>query len=1392
MKKLLSRVIASAVAVIIAATPALAIEKAAQRSVSPKAVAEAQQQGRRLPATMKQRELRTNQFLSSVKKLQVKKQPIGLRMAPANAPAAASTIYGNVIYSTNSYYGMSEVDVQTLQVSALEDAPKVILNGGAAMADNIYVGTYIETFWGYIMAVTNYVYNAETWEVEVINENPMDDLSCVAFDMACDPESGDIYGVFYDADLEGVHFGVLDIDEWVSSDLGEVDMEDPLYSIAFDSEGTLYGITASGVFGTVDKATGELTVIADTGVSSDYQGGAVIDSEIGVFYYTPSDDWSSQLYAIDVATGNAEYLGDFENSEQVVGLYIPGPAAADGAPAVPTDVVVVIDDDLNGTVTFDAPDTTYGGEALSGTITYNIYDGDSKIATGTCEAGTVVEAAVKLDKKGPYAIRVSCQNEAGEGPKCKQVKGFAGSIEPPYENDFGDLSSLAGYTIVDANADGITWGANDGALSITYNREEDMDDYVVTPPFYFEAGKAYDFVATVYGEGAYYPEAVEFLLVQGTSLDAMAAGTVFIPETVVDWDMLTATPLESAIVVPTSGKYNIAIHGISEANQYNLYVDDISISAPYSSAAPALVENVKFIPATNGDPVTNIQFDAPAKAVNGEALTEQVTIKVTLDGEEIATKEVAAGAAVEVECKAPEAGTYTIAIQASNAAGAGKTYKATMWIGVDYAAAPEDVTVNEWYSTPGKVTISWTGVAEDCNGNAIDASLITYNVYNDASELIAEGIACQDECEYTYDAVPAGEQEFVYYYVVPVTERGENRADYGTTDMIACGTPYDMPMVEAFDDVLEYILMVERVEGYGTSWSISAVVNGITPVDGDNGMLNWWPYAGEVQKIISGKVNVAEAETVAYTFFYHTTTTDEGYEVTPIIRQAGFDYVLEDYTVATAADVSEWREVIVPLVDYVGTTIQVGFQATCIGEYDHLLIDQFGAQELAPIDLAAISITAPKGLEVGQKGTIVAEVGNRGLNEAAGSVQFYCNGQKYGEAIAVESLTSGKSALVSTEIEFDVFADPDNTFYFEVECAEDGNLANNISNNAVVRVSQPMVPAVEDLEGSLRGNTAVLTWTSTDTPSEIAEIVDDVENYDSFAINQAGDWTFVDGDGSSNYGFNGISFPNSGQPAAFIVFDVTAVGEDELPDFTYSGNKVFACFAAADGPNDDWMISPTLPGVAQTLSFMARAWTISYGMEEFEVYYSTEGADIDSMVLLSDGSIEQGEEWTEYTFDLPEGTTNFAIRCVSNDRFIFLVDDITFTTNTEAFTVDHYNVYMNGELIGTTTDTTYETEVPSDEDCEFYVTAVYVEQGESALSNPVILNTSGIADAAKALRIRVEGRQIIIENAQSVLISAADGKVVASAKGEARVNATVAPGVYVVKTNIRTAKVIVK
>ncbi len=174
------------------------------------------------------------------------------------------------------------------------------------------------------------------------------------------------------------------------------------------------------------------------------------------------------------------------------------------------------------------------------------------------------------------------------------------------------------------------------------------------------------------------------------------------------------------------------------------------------------------------------------------------------------------------------------------------------------------------------------------------------------------------------------------------------------------------------------------------------------------------------------------------------------------------------------------------------------------------------------------------------------------------------------------------------------------------------------------------------------------------------------------------------------------------------------------------------------------------------------------------------------------------KEWTEYTFDVPEGAKHFAIRNHDTDAFMLMLDDFTFAAagSSAKLSIVGYDVYRDGEKI--TAEPTGETKfVDADAAAgeHTYVVVTVYETGMSKGSNAVNVTATGIDDAlAAGITVTGENGHIVVAGAEGKLLSIAaiDGRLVYNATASAKVSVSVATGVYVVKAGDTIVKVAVK
>lgn len=206
---------------------------------------------------------------------------------------------------------------------------------------------------------------------------------------------------------------------------------------------------------------------------------------------------------------------------------------------------------------------------------------------------------------------------------------------------------------------------------------------------------------------------------------------------------------------------------------------------------------------------------------------------------------------------------------------------------------------------------------------------------------------------------------------------------------------------------------------------------------------------------------------------------------------------------------------------------------------------------------------------------------------------------------------------------------------------------------------------------------------------------DSFETYADFAITGVGNWTLTDVDQSPTYGFQGVTFLNSGAAKSFQVFNPTTTSPPLTPSATSdwtakTGNKHMVCFAAGQSVNNDWLISPkiTLGNSGNVLKFWAKSCDADYGDERFKVGISTTGTTPSSFTVISATPYitnPSTAQWVEYTFNLDASYNGqdvyIGINCVSDDQFGFAIDDFKVTTagnvSTEDFFKENFTMYPN-------------------------------------------------------------------------------------------------------------------
>ncbi len=198
------------------------------------------------------------------------------------------------------------------------------------------------------------------------------------------------------------------------------------------------------------------------------------------------------------------------------------------------------------------------------------------------------------------------------------------------------------------------------------------------------------------------------------------------------------------------------------------------------------------------------------------------------------------------------------------------------------------------------------------------------------------------------------------------------------------------------------------------------------------------------------------------------------------------------------------------------------------------------------------------------------------------------------------------------------------------------------------------------------------------------------EGYTDFALDLS-PWTTLDVDERPTWGIENVSFPHQYEPMSFIVFNplATSPAMDNPGIFPHTGDRLVVSFSANGTKNNDWLISPALvAGTNTSVSFYVKSYTSQFGLERYKVGISTTDTRPESFTIISGPNYITAPAiaWEQIIFNLEafDGQTIYvAIQCVSDEAFIFMVDDFRFSTQLSDVSVIGGQVTnaLNGQAI---------------------------------------------------------------------------------------------------------------
>lgn len=1421
---------------------------------------------------------------------------------PLANPLLAPTGEGTIIYgSLLGGYGWTDktpYGIYSFPAASASPVSEVIVNnslnanaGGVLIDDRYYFVNFFDTGMGGLFAYF-YIYDAETW-TKISSNRVL--LSSIATDLTYDPSSKKIYGCFINETQDGYVFGIMSQADGTVTPIR--DLPGPLFAIAANAQGEVFGIDNTGTLQKINKSDGQYTEVGKTGITPSYTQSATFDPSTGKLYWAAHTQTIRALYEVDTTTGAATKIGDFPGGEEFGGLFVKEQGAVDNAPGEVENLSVAYDPATTGnmTISFKMPSTTYKGEPLSGELDYVISLNDVEKVLDSAPVGEDVSVPISNTETGLFRIAVYAKNDAGNGPASRirqwigkdnpvavgnltatlngkqidlswtapdkgahdgyldkdaikyriirypegktienaytqttytdtpesstlsaywyEVIALAGNLESeaattekllvgdaftiPYNESFVREADFNLFTVVDANGDGITWRYNNGSAMCPYNTAQAANDWLITPPIHLDANYLHRVKFNAHASGSAWPERIHVAF--GTDRTAAAMTNEVLEPTIVNSSQ--STPFERIITVPVTGDYYFGFQSCSDAFQYNLFLDDITIEQASSVNAPEAISDLVLTPGAKGAQSVTISFTVPSKTVKGDALGK--TNVIIRRGNSIIKqyKDQQPNTPISYEDNGCDLGLNTYTVYASTDENGLETTK-SVFVGEDVPDVPKNIVLKE---VDGQAVLTWDAPVQGANGGYVDASSLKYHILlYDNSTVVAMNV---EERTYSFTPTVSGTQSALACIVYAVNGKGIGLGE--SSNIVIFGTPYELPFQESFKAAdLKYDTwgLIENDDTSGT-WEIVSygTMPAAAPQDNDGGLLTFLPqYANDEAYIYSGKIGLSNAINPVLEFYYYFLDNAQSKLIVEASTN-GYEFnELKTIDYAAESGFSEWRKVSIPLKNLTQSGyVRIAFKGISPDGLTCIHIDNITVRDLLDYNLAATNISCAKAMSIGTEYPVKVTVENIGSKSALTgtyTVSLFRNGNK------VDS-QPGSYLAPDESAEFTFMQTPDIDFgrevsyYATVDYADDENTANNSTTTATVEIRLPDMPAPGELAAEVIEGNAVLTWKEPNLDGTIS-VTDTFDDYASFIISDIGDWTLADVDQQYTAYFN-VEWPHRGEPQAWIVFNAKEIGADfddygESEWVAFSGDQCLISFIADVNTTDDWLISPRLSGKAQTISFYVKGlygYTDSY---EVLVSSATSAANRASFQKVEGKGGEAPSEWTLVEFDVPEGTNFFAIRHTATiDGFAVMVDDVTYQTATNVpLELTGYNVYRNSSKLNTdlVKECTYSDPITDQNRRIYNVTAVYTI-GESFFSNNATI-LAGSADRMEGdgTEVYTMPNAIIVENAigKQIEVFSADGKQLCNREGSSKAIIPADNGIYLVKVGNIAYKVLVK
>ncbi len=1313
--------------------------------------------------------------------------------------------FSAVTYNTadNFMAGINPVSAEIYNINYKTGVYETI--GKATGAEGQYIGGF-----GYDMSSGNYVYNIVT----------SSEGTLVAIDAKT-------YAVTKITDYDGlVEFQCIYVNE---SKL--IDQEGPVGGKLVGSSFELGATTGTVTFkmpvelNNGESCEGEELTYKLYINNVEYKSGSAKGGEEVVFSISESAGLTNGIAKLKLVCFN----GDHEGKDGLAQIYV-----GNDTPVAPANVTLTSTKVTWDAVPGGANAGVHEGYVNAEAVTYNVRLNGKVLAeglTGTeCATNLPANAELAMYEAEVYAVFDGLISKPGVSNKIPFGTAFEVPIDFMPTEEEVDL-----FTVLNANNDSKTWswssGTAGGAWKYAYHSRNDADDWLFLPPVNLTDTKNfYKFALDIWSQDSSYPEKFEVYV--GKDITAESMTTQVIAPTIIDWTYANVKNIEGLFTVPEAGKYYIGIHAISEADLYNFYTNNFSI-APTTVAAegPGAITDIVATPGKDGALEATVEFKMPTKDNGGKTLDATKDMTCTFESlGDLKTVTGKPGSAQKVTVLTLQ-GMNDITAQTSVDGVLGMISTIQVYTGVAPLGTVENLHFEMGEDNLTGV-LKWNAPTKSTmEGGYVRPTGIKYYLCQprqtwDGTEWVITDEIGTDVFEFPF-RIDAQKQNSLQLGVICENEAG--RAARFTTAIVSAGTPWTVPAYENWDGGLNYQAIIVGSPSYdGTddskivNWSFDSYLPGDMATDGAQALV------GTCRGEAYGQLTLPAFSTMDQNKVAFTPEVFVGGCKNIKIYAYSWDIPEEeilDFDAVIGMETNEYQAVQINLPAKFQNKSWVRIVIRPYFEYgkDTFVLKSYKFRNMVNHDLRA-TISGTLKTTVGVPAAYSVDVENLGLMATDFTGGTFKVTDANGTVIAEKTITANTEVAVDGSVTSETFEfTPTIEQVGDVKVSftlagNDDNSTNNTTETSLAVVKGQAV-VVDDLRGEAVADGKVqLDWTDLQIRSGF-ESFEDMTPFELSGTN-IGQFTQVTNKDLKVYSWGGNEaltalLANVQYKPGFNVYNGPeldeAFGMDGMWPAT-DGQQFLIAFCPGkqeDGniPDaDDWLISPTVKG-GTSFSFDIRPLINDYGKEKIEICYSTtDGVDVKDFQVLKTVEIGTGVEddepvWEHIAETLPENAKRFAIHYVSHDIMGICIDKIEWTPASGALSVTMYEVYREiegafvkiGEATGNSfVDETANTSVTN----KYYVVPVLSDKTKGLKSNvaSVAPYTSGVIDLLGSQAIVADKGTIVIRGfeGEKVVVTTADGKVVATGVAKAENLVKVEAGVYVVKAGKRTAKLIVR